>query len=151
QYDYFLRASRIVAPSLSIEIVSRPIQSKDEIDEAIASLTRMNGGFVITPDTTTKTHLDLIVALAAQHRVPAVYYDRAFVSAGGLMSYGIDFAAHYRQAAAYVDRILRGTKPADLPVEAPTKYETVLNVNAAKAVGLTIPPGLLVAADEVIE
>jgi putative tryptophan/tyrosine transport system substrate-binding protein len=151
QYDYFLRASRIVAPSLAIEIVSRPIQSKDDIEEAITSLTRMNGGFVISPDTTTKTHLDLIVALAAQHRVPAVYYDRAFVSAGGLMSYGIDFAAHYRQAAAYVDRILRGTKPADLPVEAPTKYETVLNVKAAKAVGLTIPPGLLVAADEVIE
>jgi putative tryptophan/tyrosine transport system substrate-binding protein len=151
-YDYFLRAARIVAPSLAIEIVSSPIESADDIEETIASLTRMmNCGFVITPDTTTTTHLDLIIALAARHRVPAVYFDRAFVSAGGLMSYGIDFAAHYRQAAAFVDRILRGAKPTDLPVQAPTKYETVLNLKAAKALGLTVPPGLLVAADEVIE
>jgi putative ABC transport system substrate-binding protein len=151
-YDYFLRAARIVAPSLAIEIVSSPVETRDNIEETIASLARMmNCGFVITPDTTTTTHLDLIIALAARHRVPAVYYERAFVSAGGLMSYGIDFAAHYRQAAAFVDRILRGAKPTDLPVQAPTKYETVLNLKAAKALGLTVPPGLLVAADEVIE
>ena len=111
----------------------------------------INCGLVITPDTTTLTYLDLIVAVSARHRVPAVYYDKRFVSAGGLLSYGIDFAAHYRQAAAYVDRILRGTKPADLPVQAPTKYETVLNLKATKALGLTVPPDLLVAADEVIE
>jgi putative ABC transport system substrate-binding protein len=151
-YDYFLRRARIVAPSLAIEIVSSPVETRDNIEETIASLARMmNCGFVITPDTTTTTHLDLIIALAARHRVPAVYYERAFVSAGGLMSYGIDFAAHYRQAAAFVDRILRGAKPTDLPVQAPTKYETVLNLKAAKALGLTVPPGLLVAADEVIE
>jgi putative tryptophan/tyrosine transport system substrate-binding protein len=151
-YDYFLRAARIVAPSLAIEIVSKPIESGEDIDETIASLARMMScGFVITPDTTTSAHLDLIIALAARYRVPAVYFDRTFVSAGGLLSYGIDFAAHYRQAAAYVDRILRGTKPADLPVQAPTKYETVLNLKAAKTLGLTVPPGLLVAADEVIE
>jgi putative tryptophan/tyrosine transport system substrate-binding protein len=151
-YDYFLRAARMVAPSLAIEIVSKPIESGEDIEETIASLARMMScGFVITPDTTTSAHLDLIIALAARYRVPAVYFDRTFVSAGGLLSYGIDFAAHYRQAAAYVDRILRGTKPADLPVQAPTKYETVLNLKAAKTLGLTVPPGLLVAADEVIE
>jgi putative tryptophan/tyrosine transport system substrate-binding protein len=105
-YDYFLRAARIVVPSLAIEIVSSPVETRDNIEETIASLTRMmNCGFVITPDTTTTTHLDLIIALAARHRVPAVYYERAFVSAGGLMSYGIDFADHFRQAAAFVDRI----------------------------------------------
>ena len=151
-YDYFLRAARMVAPSLAIEIVSKPIESGDDIEETIASLARMmNCGFVITPDTTTIAYLDLIIALAARYRVPAVYFERDFVSAGGLLSYGIDFAAHYREAAAYVDRILRGTRPADLPVQAPTKYETVLNLKAAKALGLTVPPGLLVAADEVIE
>jgi putative ABC transport system substrate-binding protein len=96
-------------------------------------------------------YLDLIIALAARYRVPAVYFEKDFVSAGGLLSYGIDFAAHYREAAAYVDHILRGAKPGELPVQAPTKCETVLNLKAAKALGLTVPPGLLVAADEVIE
>ena len=151
-YDYYLRAARMIGPSLALEIVPKPIESGDDIEQTIASLARMiNCGLVITPDTTTLTYLDLIVAVSARHRVPAVYYDKRFVSAGGLLSYGIDFAAHYRQAAAYVDRILRGTKPADLPVQAPTKYETVLNLKATKALGLTVPPDLLVAADEVIE
>src|SRR5437016_10968947 len=93
----------------------------------------------------------LIVALAARHRLPAVYSVRPFVTAGGLMSYGVDFADMFRQAASYVDRILRGDKPADLPVQAATKFETVVNLKTAKALGLTVPPGLLVAADEVIE
>ena len=151
-YDYYLRAARMIGPSLALEIVPKPIEFGDDIEQTIASLARMiNCGLVITPDTTTLTYLDLIVAVSARHRVPAVYYDKRFVSAGGLLSYGIDFAAHYRQAAAYVDRILRGTKPADLPVQAPTKYETVLNLKATKALGLTVPPDLLVAADEVIE
>jgi putative ABC transport system substrate-binding protein len=151
-YDYFLRAARIVAPSLAIEIVATPVASNDDIEETIASLARMmNCGFVITPDTTTITYLDLITALAARYRVPAVYFERDFVSAGGLLSYSIDFAAHYQEAAAYVDRILRGAKPSDLPVQAPTKYETVINLKAANALGLTVPPGLLVAADEVID
>jgi putative ABC transport system substrate-binding protein len=151
-YDYFLRAARMIAPALAIEILSKPVETGGDIEETIASLGQtMNCGFVITPDTTTSAYQDLIIALAARYRVPAVYFDRAFVSAGGLLSYGIDFAAHYRQAAAYVDRILRGSTPADLPVQAPTKYETVLNLTATKALGLTVPPGLLVAADEVIE
>src|SRR5207253_7967243 len=100
---------------------------------------------------TTSVHRGLIVALAAQHRLPAVYSFRPFVTAGGLMSYNDDRTDQYRQAATYIDRILRGAKPADLPVQAPVKYETVLNLKTAKALGLTVPAGLLVAADEVIE
>jgi putative tryptophan/tyrosine transport system substrate-binding protein len=151
-YDYFMRAARLVAPSLAIEIVSSPIESAVDIEEAIASLTRMtNCGLVITPDTTTATHRALIIALVTQHRLPAVYFNRYWVSAGGLMSYGIDFPAHFLQAATYVDRILRGTMPSELPVQTPIKYETVLNLKTAKALGLNVPAGLLVATDEVIE
>ena len=108
-------------------------------------------GLVFPPDTTTVLHRDLVIALAAKHHIPAVYAFRFFVTAGGLMSYSIDFVFAYRQAAAYVDRILRGGKPADLPVQAPTKYETAINLTTAKTLGLTVPAGLLVAADEVIE
>ena len=110
-----------------------------------------NGGLLLPPDATTILHRDLIIALAARHRLPAVYAARFFVAAGGLMSYGTDQVDMFRQAASYVDRILRGAKPADLPVQAPTKYETTLNLKTAKALGLTVPPGLLVRADEVIE
>jgi putative tryptophan/tyrosine transport system substrate-binding protein len=99
----------------------------------------------------TVAHRDLIIALAARHRMPAVYSQHIFVAAGGLMSYGIDFVDLCRQAAPYVDRILRGDKPANLPVQAATKFETIVNLKTAKALGLTVPPGLLVAADEVIE
>jgi putative tryptophan/tyrosine transport system substrate-binding protein len=105
----------------------------------------------VPPDTTTLLHRDLVVALAARHRLPAVYAFRFIVAAGGLMSYNTDLVDVLRQAASYVDRILRGANPADLPVQAPTKYETVLNVKTAKTLGLIVPPGLLVAADEVIE
>jgi putative tryptophan/tyrosine transport system substrate-binding protein len=151
-YDYFMRAARAVAPSLAIEILSSPIESAADIEETIPSLTRMmNCGLVITPDTTTGTHRDLIIALAARHRLPAVYFNRIWVTGGGLMSYGIDFPAHVLQAATYVDRILRGAKVPELPVQAPTKYETVLNLKTAKALSLIVPAGLLVAADEVIE
>jgi putative ABC transport system substrate-binding protein len=109
-----------------------------------------NGGLVFPPDATTTANRDLVVALAARYRLPAVYAWRQFVMAGGLMSYGTDFVELFRQTASYVDRILRGSSPAELPVQAPTGYQTVLNLKTAKALDLTVPAGLLVAADEVI-
>jgi putative tryptophan/tyrosine transport system substrate-binding protein len=108
-------------------------------------------GLVLPPDGTTSSHRDLIIALAARYRLPAVYSARSFVEDGGLMSYGADQADMFRQAAGYVDRILRGADPADLPVQVPVKYETILNLKTAKTLDLPVPPGLLVAADGVIE
>ena len=151
-YDYFLRATVAMASSLAIELVPSPVENAADIERAIESIARVpDGGLILPPDTTTIAHRDLIVALAARHRVPAVYSVRAFVAAGGLMSYSTDRVDMYRQAASYVDRILRGAAPADLPVQAPTKFETTINLKTAKALGLTVPPGLLVASDEVIE
>ena len=123
-----------------------------DIERAIETFARQpNGSLVLPPDGTTIQNRDLIVGLAARHRLPAVYAFRFFVTAGGLMSYATDLVDQYRRAAAYVDRILRGANPADLPVQAPTKYETIVNLKTAKALGLAVPSGLLVAADEVIE
>ena len=152
-YDYFLSAARAAAASLALEIVPSPIEdSPADIERVLDALGRTaNSGFVATPDTTTVVHRDIIIALAAKHRLPAVYAFGFFVKAGGLMSYGTDQNENYRLGAAYVDRILRGDKPADLPVQAPTKFETAVNLKTAKALGLTVPSGLLVAADEVIE
>jgi putative ABC transport system substrate-binding protein len=152
-YDYFLSAARAAAASLALEIVPSPIEnSPADIERVLDALGRTpNSGFVAIPDTTTILHRDIIIALAAKHRLPAVYAFGFFVQAGGLMSYGVDQNENYRLGAAYVDRILRGDKPAELPVQAPTRFEMLVNVKAAKAIGLTIPPGLLVAADEVIE
>jgi putative tryptophan/tyrosine transport system substrate-binding protein len=128
------------------------VENAGDIEGAIESFAGVpNGGLVLLADATTLDHRDLVVALAARHRLPVVYPFRAFVTAGGLMSYSVDIVGQFRQTASYVDRILRGANPADLPVQAPTKYETVINLKTAKALGLTVPPGLLVAADEVIE
>jgi putative ABC transport system substrate-binding protein len=149
---YFLQAAEPLARSLSIELVPSPVENAAEIERAIESFARRpNGGLVLPPDATTSVHRDLIIALAARQRLPAAYAFRLFVTAGGLMSYGIDFTNQFREAASYVDRILRGENAADLPVQAPTKYETVVNLKTAQALGLTVPPGLLVAADEVVE
>jgi putative tryptophan/tyrosine transport system substrate-binding protein len=151
-YDYFVRAATTAASSLAIEVVPSPIENVADIERVIESLARLpNGGLVFLPESTSIQHRDLVVALAARHRVPAVYAFRFFVAAGGLMSYGTEIIEQYREAASYIDRILRGANPADLPVQAPSKYQTVLNLKAAKALGLEVPPSLLVRADEVIE
>ena len=151
-YDFYLRAGEALAPSLGIEPVLSLVENVADTERAIESFARVpNGGLVLIPDVSTVVHRNLIVALAARYRLPAVYWDRTSVAAGGLMSYGNDLVDVFRQAASYVDRILRGDKPADLPVQAATKFETVVNLKTAKALGLTVPPGLLVAADELIE
>jgi putative tryptophan/tyrosine transport system substrate-binding protein len=151
-YEFFARAAEASAAALGIAPVRAVVENAAEIRGAIEACARMsNCGLVLPPDSTTVLHRDLIVALANENRVPAVYGLRIFVAAGGLMSYTTDQPELFRQAAFYVDRILRGDKAADLPVQAPTKYETVLNLKAAKAIGLDAPPSLLVRADEVIE
>jgi ABC-type uncharacterized transport system substrate-binding protein len=140
------------APPFGVEVTPVNVHDAAEIERDIAEFARMsNGGLIVTGATRVNINRDLIIALAARHRLPAVYSDRALVVRGGLMSYGPDRVDSHRRAAAYVDRILKGEKPADLPVQAPTKYELVINMKTAKALGLTIPPGLLAIADEVIE
>jgi len=152
-YDYLLHAAEAAAPSLGIEVVPSRIENDAaDIERAIAAIASMpNSAMVVLPESTTSANSDLIVTLAARNRLPAVYSFKFIVRAGGLISYGIVAAEHYRQAALYVDRILRGAKPSDLPVQTPTKYETALNRKTAEALGLTPPADLIVAADEVIE
>jgi putative ABC transport system substrate-binding protein len=152
-YDYYLRPGEAAAVSLGIELVLCTTENAAaDIERAIEAFARVpNGGLVVLPDTTNDVHRDLIIALAAKHRLPAVYSNRFYVAAGGLMCYSTARVDQFRQVASYVDRILRGARPAELPVQVPTKYETVVNLKTAKALGLTVPPGLLVAADEVIE
>ena len=151
-YNYYLRAAESLSPSLGIKVVPSLVENAADIERTIGAFARTpNGGLLLAPDVSTQVHRDLIIALAARYSLPAVYWERLFVAAGGLMSYGADYVDMYRQAASYVDRILRGDKPADLPVQAATKFETTVNLKTAKALGLTVPPGLLVAADEVIE
>jgi putative tryptophan/tyrosine transport system substrate-binding protein len=152
-YDYYLPAGEAAASSLAVEFVPLPIENATpDIERAIEAFARVpNGGLVMLPDSTNDVHRDLLIGLAAKHRLPAVYSNRLYVLAGGLMCYSTDRVDQFRKVASYIDRILQGVKPADLPVQAPTKYETVINMKTAKALGLTVPPGLLVAADEVIE
>ena len=123
-----------------------------EIERAIVAFARApNGGLIVTASGKAVAHRDLIVTLAARHKLPAVYFDRAFVAAGGLASYGTNYIDQYRRAAGYVDRILKGEKPGEMPVQAPTKYDLVINLKTAKTLGLSVPPTLLARADEVIE
>ena len=151
-YDYFVRAAEAAATSLAIKLVPSPVATATDIEHTIELFAGApNGGLLLPPDGTTILHRDLLIALAARHKIPAVYAFDLFVVAGGLMSYGTNQVDVFRLAASYVDRVLHGDKPAALPVQAPTKFETIVNVRTAKALGITIPPGLLVAADEVIE
>jgi putative tryptophan/tyrosine transport system substrate-binding protein len=151
-FDYFLRAAEATAPSLAIKMVPSPVATVADIKHAIDSFAGApGGGLLFPPDGTTVLHRNIVIALAAEHKLPAVYAFHFFVVEGGLMSYGTDQADMFRLAAFYVDRVLRGEKPADLPVQAPAKFETTVNLRTAKALGLTVPAGLLVAADEVIE
>jgi len=141
-----------VAPSVGMEVTAISVRDADEIERAITAFARSpNGGLIVTPSALTLAHRELIIRLAAQHKLPAVYFRRYYAASGGLVSYGYDLVQQYRGAAGYVDRILKGEKPADLPVQAPTKYELVINLKTAKALGLAISPSLLARADEVIE
>ena len=145
-------AIQSVAPSFGVELSPVDVRDADEIKRAVATFGRVsNSGLIVTSNSLAGRHRDLIISLAAKHRLPAVYFQSHFVTSGGLASYGPDFIEEYRQAAGYVDRILKGEKPADLPVQSPTKYELAINLKTAKALGLEVPPSVLVRADEVIE
>ncbi len=145
-------AIQTAAPSLGVEVIPVNMREASEIERSITTFARSpNGGLIPSPSAAVVRHRDLIVTLAARHKLPAVYWERFFVAAGGLISYGPDLVDQFRQAAGYVDRILKGEKPADLPVQAPTKYELVINLKTAKALGLDVPTTVLARADEVIE
>ena len=145
-------AIQATAQSLGVEVSPVGIRDAGEIERAVAAFARSaNGGLIVTPGAASSVHRDQIIALAAQHKLPAVYAFRLDVIGGGLISYGPDLVDQFRRAAGYVDRILKGEKPADLPVQAPTKYELVINLKTAKALGINVPSALLARADEVIE
>jgi putative ABC transport system substrate-binding protein len=140
------------APLAGVEVAPIDVRDAAEIERAVAAFARSgNGGLFVTASALAVVHRDLIIALAARHRLPTVYFERFFVAGGGLISYGPNFIDQFRRAAGYVDRILKGEKPADLPVQAPTRYELVINLKTAKALGLTIPETLLATADEVMQ
>jgi ABC-type uncharacterized transport system substrate-binding protein len=143
-------AVHIVAPSLGVQVTPVDVRDAGEIERALTAFARgLNGGLIVTGTALAFVHRDLIISLANRHRLPAVYWHRRFVASGGLISYGPDTIDPFRRAAGYVDRILKGEKPADLPVQAPTKYELVINLKTAKALGIDVPPTLLAIADEV--
>ena len=147
-----LSTMQALAPSLGVDVSPINIRDASEIEGAIVAFARSaNGGLIVTGSALAFNHRNLIVALAAKHKLPAVYWDRLLVTGGGLISYGSDILEEYPRAAGYVDRILKGEKPADLPVQAPTKYELVINLKTAKALGLDLPAAVLARADEVIE
>jgi putative tryptophan/tyrosine transport system substrate-binding protein len=145
-------AIQAVAPSLKVDVVPVNMREAADLERTVAAFARSpNGGLILTGSGLSILHRDQIITLAARHKLPAIYYERFFVSAGGLISYGSDRIELYRLAAGYVDRILRGEKPANLPVQAPTKFELVINLKTAKALGLTVPSTLLATATETIQ
>jgi putative ABC transport system substrate-binding protein len=149
---FFLQPFEGAARSLSMDPIAAPVRDDAAIDKALTALAREPGGSVVVmPDAFTTVHRGAIIDLAARHRLPAIYPYRYHTAAGGLISYGVDTVDLFRRAAPYLDRILKGEKPGDLAVQAPVKFELVINLKTAKALGLTVPPTLLVTADEVIE
>jgi len=151
-YSVYLRSFEAVPRSIAVEVTAAPVRDTAEVEEAIAKLGRQpGGGLIVAADVFTNVHYPLLIRLAQQHRVPAVYAYRAYVAEGALMSYGPDPYDLFRRSASYVDRILKGAKPADLPIQQPTKFELAINLKTAKALGLNIPDKLLALADEVIE
>jgi putative ABC transport system substrate-binding protein len=145
-------ALQSVAPSFGVELSPVNVRDAGEIERTVAAFARSsNGGLIVTASALSAVHRELIISLAAQHKLPAIYYRRVFVTDGGLISYGPDFLEQYQRAAGYVDRVLKGERPANLPVQAPTRYELAINLKTAKALGLEVPPTLLARADEVIE
>jgi putative ABC transport system substrate-binding protein len=145
-------AIQSVAPSLGVEVIPVNVRDAGEIERSVAAFARVsNGGLIVTGGPLSYVHGDLLVTLAARHKLPAIYLERSFIAAGGLISYGPDVVDQYRRAASYIDRILKGEKPAELPVQAPTKFELVINLKTAKALGLDLPATVLARADEVIE
>ena len=149
--ESFLRSIQAAASSLGIVAEPARIENATEIEQAISAAARANGGLAAMPDTFLVDHRKLIIQMTAQYRVPAIYTNRLFAAEGGLMSYGFDVPDMYRRAASYADRILRGARPGELPVQAPTVFQLVINLKTAKALGITVPPTLLAQADEVIE
>ena len=150
--DLFLRPVEAAAPSFSVVSIRAAVHDPANVDRVFDALAREpNGGLVVLPDISMINYREAVIALAARHHVPAIYPFRFFAASGGLMSYGTDVTEVFRRAATYVDRVLKGTTPGELPIQAPTKYELIINLKTAKALGLTIPPGLLAIADEVIE
>jgi putative ABC transport system substrate-binding protein len=147
----FYRAAVAAAPALGIEVVPLPVHNAAEIESGVATLAQPNCGLNVVPHAVTVGNRDLIVGLAARHRLPAVYSDRSFAESGGLLSFGTNIAEMFQRSASYVDRIFKGAKPADLPVQLPTKYELIINLKTAKELGLHVPSMMLTRADEVIE
>jgi putative ABC transport system substrate-binding protein len=150
--EYFLNPFKAAARSFALEAIAAPVRDSSELESVVAAQAREpNGGLIVMPQTFTTVHHAEITSLAARYRLPAVYPFRFFTELGGLLSYGNDFPDNYRRAASYVDRVLKGAKPSELPVQAPVKFELVINLKTAKALGLEVPPTLLARADEVIE
>jgi len=150
--DYFLTPFKAAAPSFAVAAIAAPVRDMSELESVVAAQAREpNGGLIVMPDSFTDTHREEIISLVARYHLLAVYAYRFFTEHGGLLSYGADLSDNFRRAADYVDRVLKGEKPADLPVQAPTKFELVINLKTAKALGLTVPATLLARADEVIE